>query len=81
MDRGDVASLYEIEIAFIKLSVKRNIEYFPKDFTFQLTQDERDFIRAEVERVEKSDSLKLQTETAKEENEIPYLPCVFTGEV
>jgi hypothetical protein len=42
LDR-DLASLYETETKFLNLAVKRNIKRFPKDFMFQLTQEELTF--------------------------------------
>lgn len=39
LDR-DLAELYGVETRVLNQSVKRNIERFPDDFMFQLTQDE-----------------------------------------
>lgn len=36
----DLAELYDVETKSLNLSVKRNIERFPKDFMFQLTKSE-----------------------------------------
>ena len=36
----DLATLYEIETKYLKRSVRSNIERFPKDFMFQLTENE-----------------------------------------
>ena len=36
----DLATLYEVEVAQLKRQVRRNIERFPEDFMFQLTQQE-----------------------------------------
>lgn len=36
----DLADLYEVETKVLNQAVKRNIERFPKDFMFQLTEDE-----------------------------------------
>ena len=44
----DLALLYEVETKQLKRQVKRNIERFPDDFMFQLTQKEyRDFLRCQ----------------------------------
>ena len=40
----DLAMLYEVETRSLNQSVKRNIRRFPKDFMFQLTQKEWEFI-------------------------------------
>ena len=36
----DLSKLYEVETRVLKQSVKRNIERFPSDFMFELTEDE-----------------------------------------
>ncbi len=38
----DLAEMYEVETRVLNQSVKRNIDIFPTDFMFQLTQDEWD---------------------------------------
>ncbi len=40
----DLAKLYNVETRVLKQAVKRNIERFPKDFMFELTDDEIDFM-------------------------------------
>ena len=66
---SDVAKLYHYKTKALNLAVKRNIERFPEDFCFQLTEDEFDFLR-------------FQFETSKKEKETRggrrYLPYVFT---
>ncbi|MDE6143322.1 MAG: ORF6N domain-containing protein, partial [Muribaculaceae bacterium] len=37
---SDLARLYGVETRVLNQAVKRNIERFPKDFMFQLTNDE-----------------------------------------
>jgi len=37
---SDLAELYEVEIFNLNKAVKRNIERFPEDFMFQLSNDE-----------------------------------------
>lgn len=54
---SDLAMLYETETKVLNQTVKRNIERFPKDFMFQLTQDEFDFLRSQIV------TLKINTET------------------
>lgn len=43
LDR-DLAVLYGVEVRSLNQAVKRNIERFPSDFMFQLTQMETDFL-------------------------------------
>ena len=41
----DLAEIYEVETKNLKRSVRHNIERFPDDFMFELTQDEYDSLR------------------------------------
>lgn len=78
LDR-DLAALYETETKFLNLAVKRNSKRFPRDFMFQLTKEEFDNLRLQIETSEKSDnSLRLQNETSKGRGGTRYLPHVFT---
>ncbi|MBW1909812.1 MAG: ORF6N domain-containing protein [Deltaproteobacteria bacterium] len=61
----DLAHLYGVETRVLIQGVKRNIERFPSDFTFQLTQDE-------------FDSLRSQIVISKGKGGRRYLPYVFT---
>ena len=40
----DLAELYQVETRALKQAVKRNIERFPDDFMFELTEDEINFM-------------------------------------
>ncbi|HMI80012.1 MAG TPA: ORF6N domain-containing protein [Ferruginibacter sp.] len=51
LDR-DLAALYETETKALNLAVRRNIKRFPKDFMFQLTKEEADFLRFQIETLE-----------------------------
>ncbi len=64
LDR-DLAALYETETKSLNLAVKRNLKRFPKDFMFQLTKEEYE-------------SLRLQIETSKGRGGTRYLPYAFT---
>jgi len=80
LDR-DLAALYEIETKALNLAVKRNIKRFPKDFMFQLTKEEFEDLRFQIETLEKSDRpLRLQNETLKRGRgqHTKYLPYAFT---
>lgn len=76
----DLAALYEIETKALNLAVKRNIKRFPKDFMFQLTKEEWEDIRFQIETLESGDSLRLQNETLKKGRgqHSKYLPYTFT---
>ena len=74
LDR-DLAALYETETKALNLAVKRNSKRFPEDFMFQLTKDEFDALRFQIETLEKSDKpLRLQNETSKGRGGTRYLP-------
>ncbi|MBS1565175.1 MAG: ORF6N domain-containing protein [Bacteroidetes bacterium] len=59
LDR-DLADLYEIEVRVLNQAVKRNIKRFPDDFMFQLTQEEYDSLRFQIETLENSPNLRSQ---------------------
>lgn len=65
LDR-DLAELYEVETKQLKRQVNRNIDRFPPDFMFELTENE-------------SESLRCQIGTSKiGRGGTRYLPMVFT---
>lgn len=78
LDR-DLAALYETETKALNLAVKRNIKRFPKDFMFQLTKEEWENLRSQIETSGKQQHpLRLQIETSKGRGGTRYLPYVFT---
>jgi phage regulator Rha-like protein len=80
LDR-DLAALYETETKSLNLAVKRNLKRFPADFMFQLTKDEFESLRFQIETLEQSDNpLRLQNETLKtgRGQHSKYLPYAFT---
>ena len=48
----DLAALYEVETKALNLAVKRNIKRFPPDFMFQLTKEEFEGLRFQIETLE-----------------------------
>jgi phage regulator Rha-like protein len=48
----DLAALYEVETKRLKESVRRNIERFPEDFMFELTQREYQLLRSQIANLE-----------------------------
>jgi len=75
LDR-ELAQLYEVETKSLNLTVKRNIKRFPPDFMFQLTKEEYEAIRFEKDSQDKSNVLRLQTETSSWGGP-RYLPYAF----
>src|SRR5947207_12235334 len=45
---ADLAELYGVETKVLNQAVKRNIERFPEDFMFRLTEHEWDFLRSQI---------------------------------
>ena len=77
LDR-DLADMYEVETKALNLAVKRNIQRFPADFMFQLTKEEYESLRFQIETLKKSDpNLRLQNETSSWGG-TRYLPYAFT---
>ena len=60
----DLAALYETETKALNLPVKRNIKRFPTDFMFQLTKEEFENLRFQIETLETKNTLRLQNETS-----------------
>src|SRR5882757_4488562 len=77
LDR-DLANLYETETKALNLAVKRNIKRFPADFMFQLSKEEYEGLRFQIETLEKGHSLRFQIETSKGRGGTRYLPYAFT---
>ena len=49
MRDSDLASLYQVQTKVLNLAVKRNATRFPDDFMFQLTKEEADSLRFQIE--------------------------------
>ena len=77
LDR-DLADLYETETKALNLAVKRNIKRFPGDFMFQLTKEEFDALRFQIETSKSGGMLRLQNETSNGRGGTRYLPYAFT---
>ena len=45
---ADLAELYQVETRALIQAVKRNIDRFPEDFMFQLTQEEGESLRSQI---------------------------------
>ena len=66
---NDLAELYQVQTKVLNQAVKRNIHRFPKDFMFQLTEDEY---------IEHQENLRSQFVTSSFQGGRRYLPFVFT---
>lgn len=45
----DLAELYEVETKNLKRQVRRNMERFPEDFMFELSKEEHDQLKNELD--------------------------------
>ena len=90
---ADLAELYGVATKVFNQAIKRNIERFPADFMFQLTDEEYDSLRSQIATLnvdgslrsqivtlDADDSLRSQTVTSKagRGEHRKYLPYVFT---
>ena len=73
----DLAELYAVQTKSLNLSVKRNLNRFPEDFMFQLTNEEWIFLKSQFVT---SESLRLQNDTLKRGRgrHTKYIPYAFT---
>jgi len=65
LDR-DLAEIYGVELKVLNQSAKRNLKRFPKDFMFQLTQNEWNILRSQF------------VTANKDLSKVRYLPYAFT---
>ena len=65
----DLAALYQVETRVLKQAVRRNIERFPEDFMFEMTEQEYNSLII---------SLRSQIVTSKERGGRRYMPLAFT---
>ena len=76
---SDLAELYGVETKVLNQAVKRNIERFPQEFSFQLIAEENNSLRSQVVTLE-TKPLRSQIVTLKNRRgkHTKYLPYVFT---
>lgn len=79
----DLAELYQVETKNLNKAVKRNIERFPPNFMFQLTQNEYDHLRFHFGTSSLDDDLSstfqsIENVDIKEHGGRRYLPYAFT---
>lgn len=76
---SDLAELYGVEVRVLNQAVKRNIERFPADFMFQLSEDELDSLKSPtVTSKNARSSLRSQIVILKRGRHRKYLPYAFT---
>lgn len=60
----DLAALYEVETKALKQAVRRNIERFPSDFMFELTEKEFEVLRCQFGTSNETETLRSQIVTS-----------------
>ena len=65
----DLAELYQVETKVLKQTVRRNLNRFPEDFMFELTEQEHNSLII---------SLRSQTVTSNNKGGRRYMPFAFT---
>jgi len=89
---NELAELYGVETRVFNQAVKRNIERFPENFRFELTEDEYGFLRSQTVNFKKEKNLKSQNAILENNSNLRsqnvtsslnyggrrYLPYVFT---
>ena len=61
---SDLAELYGVSTKVLKQAVRRNIDRFPEDFLFELTQAETKSLRSQFVTLENSKNLRSQIATS-----------------
>jgi phage regulator Rha-like protein len=76
---SDLAELYGVELKAMNQAVKRNVERFPRDFMFQLTQREWDILRSQFVTANERNIFRSQSAAAnKNISKVRYRPYVCT---
>ena len=65
----DLAELYQVETKVLKQAVRRNLDRFPEDFMFEITEQEYNSLII---------SLRSQIVTSNKRGGIRYMPFAFT---
>jgi phage regulator Rha-like protein len=78
---SDLAGLYGVKTKRLNEQVRRNIDRFPEDFMFQVTNDESRFLRSQIATLDIGEgNLRSQNATLEKGRgkHRKYLPYVFT---
>ncbi|MBL4760957.1 MAG: ORF6N domain-containing protein [Mariprofundaceae bacterium] len=75
---SDLAEMYEVETKYLTRAVSRNIQRFPEQFRFQLTQEEFENLRCQIGTASDNQNLKSQIVTSSRHGGRRTLPYVFT---
>ena len=72
----DLAELYEVETRILNQAIKRNIDIFPDDFMFRLTEDEWQGLKLPV--LEQKNNSSQFVMSSRKHRGVVYLPLAFT---
>lgn len=77
---SDLAEMYGVETKVLNQAVKRNMDRFPEDFMFQLSNQDWEDLQLTIEEQKNRHSLRSQIVTLKNDRgrHRKYLPYVFT---
>ncbi|MDP1995948.1 MAG: ORF6N domain-containing protein [Gallionella sp.] len=76
---ADLAELFGVPTKAFNQAIKRNLDRFPVDFMFQLTEDEDESLRSQIVTSNKYESLRSQIATSNAgRGGRRYVPYVFT---
>jgi hypothetical protein len=76
---SDLAELYGVSTKRLNEAVKRNLDRFPADFMFQVTENELQILRSQMATSKNAQApLRSQIATLKRGQHRKYLPYVFT---
>lgn len=71
---SDLAELYGVDTKRLNEAVKRNLERFPSDFMFQLTEEEMEVLKSQIATSNNAES-SLRSQIATLKNAETSLPC------
>ena len=77
----DLAEIYQTETRILNQAVKRNIERFPEDFMFQLTQREWEYMSSQIVMTSRSKRPKSSVPLAFTEHGVVMLSSVLRSEI
>ena len=75
---SDLAELYGVPTKVLNQAVQRNLDRFPDDFMFQLTEDEMEILRSQIVTSRNAEPLRSQSVTLKPHGGRRTLPYAFT---
>jgi hypothetical protein len=74
---NDLAAVYGVPTKRLNEQYRRNLDHFPEDFAFRLTEDEWGSFTSQIGTLEAGGGIRSQFATASKRN-IRYLPIAFT---